>query len=240
MSDLSFTKGNVRPVECLKEGWASIKQDYWLMFAIGLVGALIAGVTLYILLGAMLCGIYFAFLNKVDGKPATLDDLWVGFKHFGPGLIVTAAIVIPMIVVYALIYVPVLIAIAANPTMSEDELMAVIFGALAVDLVVIVIMVCFHSLIIFAFPLIVDRGLGGIESMIVSAKAVWKNLAGVTGLIGLQMGLMIVGMIPCGLGIYFLVPVMMAANAAAYRRMFPAMEASGHALPPPPSAYGNF
>jgi uncharacterized membrane protein len=240
MSDLSFTKGNVRPVECLNEGWASIKQDYWLMFAIGLVGALIAGVTLYILLGAMLCGIYFAFLNKVDGKPATLDDLWVGFKHFGPGLIVTAAIVIPMIVVYALIYVPVLIAIAANPTMSEDELMAVILGALAVDLVVIVIMVCFHSLIIFAFPLIVDRGLGGIESMIVSAKAVWKNLAGVTGLIGLQMGLMILGMIPCGLGIYFLVPVMMAANAAAYRRMFPAMEASGHALPPPPSAYGNF
>lgn len=240
MKDLSFTTGEVRPMECLRESWASIRQDYWLMFVIGLVGALIAGVTLYILMGAMLCGIYYAFLKKVDGKHASLDDLWVGFQHFVPGLIVTAAIVIPMIIVYALIYVPVLIAIAANPAMSQDELMAVIFGAVAIDMVAILIMVCFHSLIIFAFPLIVDRGLGGVESMVVSAKAVWKNLGGVTGLIGLQIGLVIIGMIPCGLGVYFMVPVMMAANAAAYRKMFPSMERKGYAMPPLPNAYGNF
>ena len=236
-NDTTFTVGNVRPMECLREGWESIRQDYWLMFAIGLLGMLIAGFTMYILLGAMICGIYAAFLNKLDGRQATLDDLWSGFKHFGPSLLVTAAIVVPMIIVYMAIYLPVLIAIAANPRMTEEELMAVFVGTFAVDLILIVLMVCFHTLILFAFPLIIDRGFGGFKSMTLSMKAVWKNLGGVTGLIAVQMGLTILGMIPCGLGIYFLVPVMMAANAAAYRRIFPAQNAPVWAAPPPPNAY---
>ena len=40
MNNENFTVGQIRPVECYKEGWELIKSDYWLMFAIALVGAI--------------------------------------------------------------------------------------------------------------------------------------------------------------------------------------------------------
>ena len=38
-----FHQGVIRPVDCLKEGWALIKDQYWLFFGISLVGLLIGG-----------------------------------------------------------------------------------------------------------------------------------------------------------------------------------------------------
>jgi hypothetical protein len=222
------------------EGFERIKSDYWLLFAISLLGALIGGVTLYILLGAMVCGIYFAFLNKIDGKRVQLDDLWKGFQHLGPGLIVTVAIVVPMIVIYLLIYAPVLVAMIAGPNMSPEELTVLLVGALAVDFIFIIAMVCFHTLLMFSFPLIVDRGLGGLAAMKTSVRAVWANLGGVAGLIGVNMVLSLIGMLTCGLGIYFLIPIMMAANAMAYRQVFPSMEQTASDMPPPPNIYKDF
>ena len=51
--EFSFNASAIKPVECLKEAWNLIKDDYWLLFAISLVGAMVAGVTVYVLLGAM-------------------------------------------------------------------------------------------------------------------------------------------------------------------------------------------
>ncbi len=67
-----FRTGVISPVECFKEGWALIKDQYWLLFAITLLGFLIGGATMYILMGAMLCGIYYCFLQKIDGKNVEL------------------------------------------------------------------------------------------------------------------------------------------------------------------------
>src|SRR6478735_7248712 len=85
MTNTEFKTGVISPIDCVKEGFELIKNDYWLLFAIGLVGGLISGATLYILGGAMLCGIMFAFLKVVDRKPITFDDLWKGMEFFGPG-----------------------------------------------------------------------------------------------------------------------------------------------------------
>ena len=240
MNGLEYRTGTIRPIECAKEGFERIKSDYWLLFAISLLGALIGGITLYILLGAMICGIYFAFLNKIDGKRVQLDDLWKGFQHLGPGLIVTVAIVVPMIAIYLLIYAPVLVAMIAGPNMSPEELTALLVGALAVDFIFIIAMVCFHTLLMFSFPLIVDRGLGGFAAMKTSIRAVWANLGGVAGLMGVNMVLSLIGMLTCGLGIYFLIPIMMAANAMAYRQVFPSMEPTASDMPPPPNIYKDF
>jgi hypothetical protein len=57
--------GVIRPVECMKEGWELIKQDYWIFFAITLVGFLIGGISMYILVGAMFCGIFYCYLQKI-------------------------------------------------------------------------------------------------------------------------------------------------------------------------------
>jgi len=224
MQNLEFNIGAIKPIECAREAWAAIKSDYWLLFAITIVGQMIGGVSLFIVLGAMVCGIFHCYLKKIDGETVSFDDLWKGFGWFWPGLGVAFAIVAPMLIVYAIIYVPVLMAMIMGTKLSEDELIAMLVGAAAVDLVFIVIMVCFHTLLIFSFPLIVDRGLGGIKAMTTSARAVLKNLGGVAGLIFVNFGLVLVGYAALCVGVYFVIPVIIATNAVAYRKVFPAIK----------------
>lgn len=236
MDQTEFRTGVIRPVECVKEGWELMKSDYWMLFAITLVGMIIGGVTMYILLGAMVCGIFLAFLKRIDGHPVAFDDLWAGMKYLGPGFVVVLVMIVPAIFVYGIIYVPFVMAAVMGQRMSQDELMAMMVGVLAVDFVFIVIMVCFHTLLMFAFPLIVDRQMGGIAAMKTSIKSVWKNLSGVAGLVGVNFLLTILGYAALCIGLYFVIPVMIAGTAVAYRKVFPRTPSSEY-LPPPPSAY---
>lgn len=236
MHETEFRTGVIRPVECVKEGWELIKSDYWILFAITLVGMIIGGVTMYILLGAMVCGIFLAYLKRIDGQPVAFDDLWAGMKHIGPGFVVVLAMILPAIVVYGIIYVPFIIAAVMGQRMSQEELMALMFGVLAIDLVFVLIMVCFHTLLMFAFPLIVDRQLGGIAAIKTSIKSVWKNLSGVAGLVGVNFLLTILGYAALCIGLYFVIPIMIAGTVVAYRKVFPRTTLPDFA-PPPPSAY---
>jgi hypothetical protein len=235
---MEIQTGVIKPVEIFKEAWTIIKDDYWLLFAISLVGMLIGGISFYILVGAMICGIYYAFLKKIDGEKVALDDLWKGFQYVVPSLLVTILIVVPMFVVFGIIYAPIIMAAVMGSKLSEDELLGMIFGALAVDFVIILIMTCFHTLLIFAFPLIVDKNLGAWEAITTSAKGVWRNLSGIAGMIGVAfLATIPVSMITCGLGVYLLLPLMLASYALAYRKIF--LKSDRNFNPPPPNAYQN-
>ena len=53
-----FQTGVIRPIECMKEGWDLIKDQYWLILGITTVGMLIGSfIPLGIGIGAMFCGI---------------------------------------------------------------------------------------------------------------------------------------------------------------------------------------
>lgn len=236
MHETEFRTGVIRPVECVKEGWELIKSDYWILFGITLVGMIIGGVTMYILLGAMACGIFIAYLKRIDGQPVAFDDLWAGMKHLGAGFVVMLALIAPMVVVYAILYVPLIMATVMGQRMSEEELMAMVFAIFAFDLIFVILMVCFHTLLMFAFPLIVDRQLGGIAAIKTSIKSVWKNLSGVAGLVGVNFILTILGYAALCIGLYFVIPIMIAGTVVAYRKVFPRTTLPDFA-PPPPSAY---
>ena len=219
---MEIRTGVIKPIDCVKEGWELIKADYWILFAVTLVGVIIGAMTLYILLGGMVCGIYYVYLKKLDGGPVVFDDLWKGLSWFFPGLVVVLFIIVPMIIVYGVLYVPLIMAAVMGERMSEGELMGMLTGVFAVDLVFIVVMVCLHTLIMFSFPLIVDRGLGGFKAMLTSAKAVWKNLGGVAGLFAVNFVLSLAGVLACVVGLYLVIPVLIAGNLVAYRKIFPA------------------
>jgi hypothetical protein len=235
MTQEEFRTGVIKPIECVKEGWEIIKPDYWLFFAITLVGMLIGGATLYILLGAMVCGIFYAFLKKIDGENASFDYLWKGFQWWLPGLIVTIVFIAPLIIVYGIIYAPFIASLMMGSKLSQDELMGLIFGALAVDLIFVILMVCFHTLLLFSYPLIVDRNLGALKAMTTSAKAVWRNLKGIAGLYGVGFVLSFLGGLACGIGTYFVIPIIIAGNIVAYRKIFPRQQTFNE--PPSPQYY---
>ena len=231
--------GVIKPIECFKEGWELIKKDYWILFAVSLVGGLIGGMSFYILLGAMICGVYYCFLQTIDGKPVSFDGLWKGFSYFLPAFLVTILIVVPMLVLFGVMYVPLIMTAVMGSKLSPEELMGLMFGALAVDFVLAVIMTCFHTLLMFAFPLIIDRNLGAWAAVTTSAKAVWRNLGGVAGLIGVGIVLSLFGIITCGVGMYFIMPIFVAGFAVAYRKIFPAVMNRNY-KPPTPDFYKGF
>ena len=108
--------------------------------------------------------------------------------------------------------------------MSESELIPFLIGTFIFEIVVVVIMVCFHTLIMFAYPLIVERGLTGGQAIKVSAKAVWNNLAGMAGLLGVGFLVGIVGYMMLCVGLYLVLPLIMMAQAVAFRKIFPKLE----------------
>jgi len=181
MTNTEFKTGVINPVECVKEGFELIKKDYWLLFGISLVGGLIGGFTMYILFGAMICGTFYCYLKAIDGKAVVFDDLWKGMNYFGPGLVVTLFIVVPLIVFYIWMYASLFGAMIAGAQLGEAGMMGLVGGTIILDILIVIAMVCFHTLLMFSFPLIVDRNLGAIDAMKTSARAVWKNLGGVVG-----------------------------------------------------------
>ena len=237
MTNTEFRTGVIKPVECVKEGFELIKNDYWLLFGILLVGALIGGATMYILGGAMFCGIFYAFIKAIDRKPVTFDDLWKGMSYFGPGLVVVIVMMVPVFGYYIFAYVTLVAAVFGGAQAGEAGVVGALVVVGIIDLLVLILMVCFHTLLTFALPLIVDRNLGAFDAMKTSARAVWANMGGVAGLIVVNFGLVFLGYLALCIGVYFVLPIMIAGNVVAYRRVFPSLEMRTNLTPPPPSSY---
>lgn len=237
MTNTEFRTGVINPVDCVKQGFEMIKPQYWLLFAILLVGALIGGFTMYILGGAMFCGIFYAYIKAIDGKEVVFDDLWKGMQYFGPGLVVVLFMVVPAFAYYILVYVTFIAAVIGGGQGGEAGLVGAFVVVGIIDLIVLIAMVCFHTLLTFALPLIVDRNLGAIDAMKTSARAVWANVGGVAGLIVVNFVMMFLGYLVFCIGIYFVIPIMIAGNVVAYRRVFPSLDLRQNMNPPPPNSY---
>jgi uncharacterized membrane protein len=225
MQNTEFTVGQIHAIDCVKEAWSLIKTDYWLLFAISVVGAMIGGLSMYILIGAMVCGIFNAYLKVIDGGRANIDDLWSGFKYFWPSLGVTIVVVVPilvwMVVLIVTVYAPIITSAVIGNRGDQSVLLGTFVFGMIVDLIVAVIMMFIHSLLIFAFPLIVDRGLSSWDAMKLSARAVLKNLGGIGSLVAVNFGLALAGEMALCVGIYLVIPIITAANIVAYRKVFP-------------------
>jgi uncharacterized membrane protein len=248
MSPYEFETGVIKPVECFKEGWELIKDQYWLFFGITIVGMLLAGmIPLAIGLGAMYCGIYYTMLKKMNREPVEFGDLFKGFSWFVPALIATLIFIIP-IFIFNIITIFSTFGIMGSMIGRNGQLneaaIPLLYGVLLVEGVIFAIVIsCIHAFIMFTYPLIVERNLSGLDSFKLSARAAWANLSGVVGLILCQFAIGFVGYLACGIGLYFVLPIMFAGVLVAYRKVFPLSNQEMFNNPPSPSAYreaGNY
>src|SRR5205807_10140327 len=84
-----FRVGVIQPVECIKEGWALIKDQYWLFFGISIVGILIGGAVPIVLIGPMMAGIFLCLFQRQRNHPVEFGLLFMGIVHFVSGQLVT-------------------------------------------------------------------------------------------------------------------------------------------------------
>jgi len=222
----SFLRGAVRPMECFTAGWELIKNDYWLFLGITFVGSLIGSIApLGILLGPMMCGIYYCLFRRANGKPVKFEMLFRGFDHFVPSLIATLLMMIPMIVILLPAYIAFVVAAFATApkpgAQPNPSAMGTFLAAYGMFLLLIVLVsIVFHILFFFTYPLIVDRRVSGVEAVKTSLRAAWGNLGGVISVVLIDWLLSFAGSMCC-VGQIFLLPIHFAAIAVAYKAVFP-------------------
>jgi hypothetical protein len=236
---IEFRSGVISPMECLKEGWETIKDSYWLFLGISFVAMLIGGAVPVVLVGPMMCGLYMCLFAKMRGEPVEFAMLFKGFDYFMQGLVAAAIQTLPVIVIMAvgqIIFVAFTLIIM--PTERGEAMPPVFFVGLAVFvLFAMIVSFVMHALFLFAYPLIVDRKLSGLDAIKTSYRAVLQNLGGIVGLMFLIFGLSILGLLACYVGVFFVMPVSFAAYAVAYRTVFPETGSPGGSAPPPPGSW---
>ncbi|HXT63481.1 MAG TPA: hypothetical protein VN696_10635 [Pyrinomonadaceae bacterium] len=239
-----FNRGVVAPMECIKEGWALIKDEYWLFFGITLVGILIGGLVPVVLLGPMMVGIFLCLQQRQRNQPVDFGLLFKGFDLFVPGLIVAVVKMIPIFIVLIPYYIFIFAMMAAMPRgrSSADDSPQFVFTLLGFELLFAVVIIAVSILVeiffMFAFPLVADRKMSGLDAVKLSIKAGRANIGGILGLMLLNALFSIVGLLACIVGVYFYLPIAIASQAVAYRRVFPdAGQFEQYPPPPPPQSW---
>lgn len=242
--EISYRRHAVEPIECIKAGWQLVKDQYWFFVGMCAVAVLIgSAVPLGILLGPMMCGVYMTFFKRRRGETIEFGDVFKGFDYFGPGLIATLLHILPIMAIvipaYFLFYIGLFVSLAAQG--GEEPNPAAMFGVFAMFglfwivmfLVILIVSIGFT----FAYPLIVDRKLGGWDAVKLSFRAAMSNFWRLLGLgiISFLMGFG--GIILCYVGVFLTFPITYAAIASAYEQVFGlahGYEAPSNLPPPPP------
>lgn len=237
MQPLEYTTGRIRAFEVYQEAWAMMKPEFWPIFGIVIVGMLVGSIIPIVIMGPMMIGVNLCLIDKVDGKPASFEKLFKGFDQFGAGLVIALIIMVPVFIFLFAVYIPMIVMSVVGQRMADDQILPFIGGLLLIELAIGIVMMIIHSLLIFAFPLIADRKLGGFAAARLSAKAAWDNKGGVAALFGVGILVIFVGYALLCIGVYLALPVIMMATTVAYRRVFPRSEQPVNFAPPPPNAY---
>jgi hypothetical protein len=238
---------DIKPVECMKQGWEMIKSEYWLFFGVTIVGLLIAGAIPLVLVGPMMCGIFFCFLKRYDGGKVEFGDIAKGFEFFVPSLISILILVgFFFVVAMVVIVLPTTISMFAllspgsgggkNPNPDNVIILVIV---MCIEMFIFgVIAACSHALLIFTHLLIIDRKLSGWAAIKLSMKACWQNLNAVVGFILVQVAMMIVGYFCLIVGMYLVMPIAYAGTVVLYRKIFPALgPLPNYNAPSDPAAY---
>ena len=200
----------------LNKGWALYKENFGLVFLSSLLVGLIAGVSCGICGGPMLCGlagILLAILRRKDPKP-TVGNVFDGFSKF-------LAAFVTLLVLGILFFA------------ASAVLMVVpVLGALASILLNWAVS---PAVSVWAAFLIADQDatIGeaiGTSIKLIGQKEFWSIIL-VVFVAGLLSGL---GIIACGIGLLFTMPLYYCMVAAAYEEVYGGEPAPSEpeALPP--------
>ena len=239
-----FRVGVIKPVECIKEGWALIKDQYWLFFGISIIGILLGGAVPIVLIGPMMAGVFLCLFQRQRNQPVEFGMLFKGFDHFVPTIIITVIKMIPIIILMVPFYIIMMTVMfttmpkrGSGPEDSSAFVMSFFGLEMVFFVVVMVVSILIEIFFMFAYPLVVDRNLSGMDAVKLSYRAGKANFGGVLGLLLLNALFGTIGVLCCIVGVYFWLPVSFAAISVAYRRVFPETTENFPVPPPPPASW---
>lgn len=242
---IEFRRNAVQPVECIKDAWALIKDQYWLFVGICAVGLMVAAaVPFYILMGPMMCGIYMTLFKRMRNEPFEFGLLFKGFDFFGPSLVATLLHMLPIMAIvipaYFIFYFGFIFSIMAQGNEPNPAAMLGVMALFGIFWLVMFIIIIFISIgFTFSYTLIVDRKLQAMDAIKLSFKAAMANFWRILAMMLLTGLLAFCGVLLCYVGVFLVFPIQYGAIAVAYQRVFGLSDSTEVAsnLPPPPPSF---
>jgi TonB family protein len=234
--EITFNRGAVRPVQCLSGGCELLRGVYGNFLGVVIVAALImiAGscIPLAPLNAPLLSGIYLCLLARIYNQPFNTGTLFQGFQYFGQAFIASLFVSVPMFALSLVFQFSMggFQVILQNLTLEKnprpEEVLPLVLGFFGFlfggILVLMLVAMALNALMIFVYPLIVERKLKGLDAVKLGFRAVLGNFFGVFALAILETLLILAGVMLFYVGALFVLPVIFAARIVAYRQVFPA------------------
>lgn len=244
--------------ECISRAWNLYKENFGLLFGVSaiflLIEAFVGGLSCIPLVGPvfsianlfiagpLVVGIYTVFLRRFRGQPGKIDDLFSGVSsRYGQYLL---GYIVPVLLSW-LSAIPGAILLGIGFAIRHNVMpLAVIFWVVGAILI-LVALIYFGVSWIFTLPLVLDKGFDFWQAMEVSRKMVGKHFASVLGLLIVTSLINLVGLLFCGIGLFFTLPICFGALAYAYLTLFgdqpaaatpPGNAPLGSPIPPTPQA----
>jgi uncharacterized membrane protein len=121
-----------------------------------------------------------------------------------------------------------------NKMMSEIAVPLIVAYSAAFPIFVLI-----KSMLFFAMPLVAEHDLRAGEAVVLSVKAAVNNFGGIIMVIILQIALGLLGLLLLIVGVFFVIPVIHAAEVAAYRQVFHAAVEETPESGPAPGDYDD-
>jgi GYF domain 2 len=192
---------------------------------IGASGSIPGG---FLITGIVHAGLYWFFLKWIRGSKAELGDVFAGFQR-QPGQLILASLVmgiLPIILVFVIgapFWIPFFAGIigAASTGKDPSNLVAHLswLGCFGIGLGCLAAF-ALYVMWMFAYPLIIDKGLKFWPAMELSRKVVMKSFFGYLWLNILCGLLAMAGLLACIVGVIFVAPICAGAIAFAYEDAF--------------------
>ena len=166
-------------------------------------------------------GLFYVTLKSIRSQPASVGDVFEGYRRAFMQLCL--GYIVPAIVT-ALCFIPagIIAAILLLPTLSKHSQpdLGAIMTTVGVGLVCLIPAMILSVNWMFTLPLIVDKRLNFRSAMKTSWRKViqhWWQLFGLLFFVGL---INLAGLILCGVGLIFTLPLAIAATMYAYETLF--------------------
>jgi len=163
------------------------------------------------------------------------------FYHCGRVRVIAALLhIVPILLIfipsYVIFYAIFLVTMLGQRGEPNPGSMLAFFGIFFVYwFIMVVIMIVISIAFTFAYPLIVDRGLSGVDAVKLSFRAAMANFWRLLGLSLLSAVLGFAGVILCYVGVFLVIPITLAAVAVAYEQVLGLGEPASNLPPPPPT-----
>lgn len=250
MNQIEFQPSAINASECIGNGWQLAKQNYGLYLGISVVALLLMGcipcVSIF-LAGPITGGIFIVYLKAMRGEPVEFGEMFKGFNNFVPLMVLGILQALPEIIGQGLRFTANFRDFGSrgdSNLFQSDAANGILAGGmvavvLIIGLIFFLLAIAFRITFFFAIPLAAERNLDVGAAIKLSARAAWSNVGGLILLFILEFFVALAGVLALCIGIIFVLPIIYAANAFAYRQVFPDLGQTFQNAPPQPDVYGG-